>query len=114
MGGFLGAVGRYGISSYLNDRTAGSFPAGTLAVNVLGCLAIGALMGLFEGRPGAPTNFQLFMTVGLLGAFTTFSTFGFEVIELLREARLVPALGAVLGNLILGCLAVVLGRALVG
>ena len=113
LGGFLGAVLRYTLSGFLNSRVGGEFPVGTLAVNVVGCLAIGAMMGLFEGRPGISANVQLFLTIGLLGAFTTFSTFGFEVVELIRTERVGPALGAVAGNVILGCLAVLAGRALV-
>jgi len=110
-GGAIGAVARYGLSGWL-VRHAAHFPLGTLVVNVLGCLAIGVLMTLSEGRGGVSANAKLFIAVGLLGAFTTFSTFGYETFALVRRGEHLLALASVAGNVLLGLGAVVAGRAL--
>jgi CrcB protein len=112
LGGFLGAILRYGISSLVAARQGPGFPLATLLVNVLGCLAIGALMALLE-REALTANMRLFLAVGLLGSFTTFSTFGYETIELFRDGDYQPALWSVAANLLLGLVAVLLGRSLV-
>jgi CrcB protein len=89
IGGFLGAAGRYGLSS-LSQRWAGSpyLPVGTLVVNVLGCLAIGVLAGVGETRGPFTPHMRVLLLTGLLGGFTTFSAFGFETIELVRTGQL--------------------------
>ncbi len=112
LGGFVGAIARYGISGWLHRRVEGPFPAGTLAVNVVGCLAIGVLMHVVDARDPLSPTVRVFLTVGILGALTTFSTFGYETVELLRgnEARL--ALLSVVANVVLGIVAVFAGRAL--
>lgn len=111
-GGFLGAVLRYAISGWVNTYVR-DFPLGTLAVNVLGCLGIGMLMGAVDAGRQIPDAWRFFLALGLLGAFTTFSTFGYETVELVRDERLGPALGSVLANVVLGVAAVVVGRLLV-
>ncbi len=90
-GGFVGSVARYVIAG-LVQRLTGSFtfPYGTLAVNLLGCFAIGALSGLFESRGVFSEPTRLFLLVGMLGGFTTFSTFVVETFSLLRDGE-VPA-----------------------
>ena len=70
-------------------------------------------MTLVEDRPALSANARLFLGIGLLGSFTTFSTFGFETFELLRDREHLLALLSVTGNLVVGILAVVAGRALV-
>lgn len=112
VGGFLGAVARYGLSGLVHRWYAGSFPFGTLAVNVVGCLAIGAAVHLLIDRSLGGPNVRLFVTIGILGGFTTFSTFGYETLELLRERAFAPAALNVAGNVVLGLAAVWLGRAL--
>ncbi len=86
LGGLFGAMGRHGLSG-LSQRLAGStsFPVGTLAVNVLGCLAMGLLAGLAESRGAFTPERQAFLLTGLLGGFTTFSAFGYETVQLLRS-----------------------------
>jgi CrcB protein len=110
-GGAIGAVARYGLSGWLAKHVT-SFPLGTLVVNALGCLAIGILMTLSEERGNVSTHARLFIAVGLLGAFTTFSTFGYETFGLLRRGETAYALASVAGNVLLGLGAVVAGRAL--
>lgn len=108
-GGFLGAIARYAISGLLQKRFPHFTPAGTLAVNVLGCLIIGVLMAVITSRPNFPPKVQLFLVTGILGSLTTFSTFGYETVELLREQSYRTALWNVTANLALGLPAVWLG-----
>ncbi len=110
-GGFLGAIARYGATLWIQNRTPGTVPLGTMGVNVLGCLLLGLLAGWLEGRPGMSDNMQLFLRVGLLGAFTTFSTLGYETVVLAGEGEWGPAALSLLGNLVLGGGAVLAGLA---
>jgi len=111
-GGFLGAVLRYLVTVGVARRQGGVLPLGTLSCNVAGCLLIGVLVAVAEEREGLGEGAQLFLRVGLLGAFTTFSTFGLETVDLLRDGEWGAALLTVLGNLLLGLLAVAGGLAL--
>ena len=88
-GGFLGAASRHGLALLLHRLPGGAtFPYGTLGVNLLGCLTIGVLAGLVETRDILSPDARLFLFVGLLGGFTTFSAFGLETIQLLRAEHL--------------------------
>ena len=111
LGGFLGAIIRYGLSGLLHRHTNTSFPIGTLAVNVLGCFVIGGLMCLVEEREFFAPNVRLFLLVGLIGSFTTFSTVGYETFELLRAGDFRMAGVNALANLLIGVVAVILGWA---
>lgn len=108
-GGFLGAIFRYGLSGWVQRWAGGLFPLGTLAVNTLGCLAIGVMMALVEQRQVLSPNARLFWMIGLLGAFTTFSTFGYETFALLREKSMGLAILNIGGNVVCGLIAVWLG-----
>jgi CrcB protein len=110
MGGFFGALARYGLSALVHRYAPQSFPFGTLVVNVLGCLIIGVLMALIEQRQWFAPNLRLFLLVGLLGSFTTFSTLGYETFALLEQGALRLGLYNVAMNLTLGLGAVVSGR----
>jgi fluoride exporter len=91
-GGFLGSVARWWISGMTQDRLGPGFPWGTLAVNVLGCFAIGALSQLAESRAVVfPPEARLLLVVGFLGGFTTFSAFGNDTLNLFRAGE--PLLG---------------------
>lgn len=112
-GGFVGAVMRYGLAGWVHGggRTH-AFPWGTLAVNVTGCLLIGVLGGVTESRSLFSPEMRVFLFIGLLGGFTTFSTFGFETLMLLRDADFMRAGANIIGHLIVGLGAVWLGLAL--
>ena len=112
-GGFVGAILRFGVSGWV-QRLAGfsGFPYGTLTVNVAGCLAIGLLAGLAESRQVLTPEARLLLLIGVLGSFTTFSTFGYETLGLLRDGAVLRAtanvtlqvglgLGAAWGGLVL-------------
>ena len=112
-GGFIGAIARYGISGLVQRSAAlSSFPYGTLAVNMLGCLLIGIAVGLVESRQVFGPDFKLFAVVGLLGGFTTWSTFGYETLTLLREAEYLRATANVAIHVMLGLVLVWTGYAL--
>jgi CrcB protein len=104
-------VARYLAGGYV-QQTAKSidFPYGTLAVNVIGCFIIGFLSQLAETRGVFTNQSRLLVFTGFLGGFTTFSSFGNETINLARDGQMMNALANVGANLILGLLAVWLGR----
>jgi CrcB protein len=111
LGGFVGSVLRYWLSGVAQDIARSSlFPWGTLAVNLLGCLAIGVVAQLAESRGAFSAETRLLVATGLLGGFTTFSAFGNETLLLLRDAERALALANVLANVILGLAFAQLGR----
>lgn len=112
VGGFLGATLRYALSMAA-ARLGGAWPLGTLLVNVLGCLAGGVLLFAVEQQALSPRA-RAFLGVGLLGALTTFSTFGVETLVLARSSGMGAALGNVALQLVLGLGGVAAGHALAG
>ena len=112
LGGFVGSVLRYALSGALHRAPASAaFPWGTLAVNVLGCAAIGGVAAWLEARPDlARPELRLFVVIGLLGGFTTFSTFGYESLALARQAGLGRMALNVAANVGLCLLAVLAGE----
>jgi len=112
IGGFIGSIFRFGVSGFVHRLLPFSnFPYGTLAVNVIGCLVIGTLGGLAESRQVIGPELRLFLFLGVLGGFTTFSTFGYETIELLRDAEHLRAAANVGLHIAIGLMAVWLGYA---
>jgi CrcB protein len=113
VGGFLGSVLRFGVSGLVHRYLpSAAFPYGTLTVNVLGCLAIGLLAGLTDARQVLGPGARLFLFLGLLGGFTTFSTFGYETVALLKDAERWRATMNIALHLGLGLSAVWAGYAL--
>ncbi len=118
LGGFVGAVSRYALNGVVQKACPNFVPAGTLVVNVLGCLFIGFLMTILIDQPTAeeqawlPYSLRLFLVTGILGSLTTFSTFSYQTIELLREEQIRQAVLNVVANVGLGFPAVWLGRIL--
>jgi CrcB protein len=110
-GGFVGAVLRYVISGFVQNVTQSvAFPHGTLAVNMTGCFVIGIFSHLVESQAGLTSEMRLFLMVGLLGAFTTYSTFSNETLNLLYDQRLMYALVNIATHIVVGLGAVLLGR----
>lgn len=108
-GGFLGAVLRYWFGSLVQAVVGGRFPVGTLAVNVLGCFCLGILMGVMEFRQSLSPEVRLFAIVGVLSGFTTFSTFSYDTVELLRAISPASAALNLIASLALGLAATWLG-----
>jgi CrcB protein len=109
--GALGSVSRYAVARWLHGLTGGHWPWGTLAVNVLGCLAIGFVMQLGVTTDWPPRPTRIAVTAGFLGGFTTFSAFGYETIWLMQHGAWRGAALNVTANLVLGGAAVLLGMA---
>jgi CrcB protein len=87
LGGAIGSIGRYGTSLFAQRIASIGFPLGTFLVNVAGCAVLGLLSGWAQSRGGFSAEARAFLFVGVLGGFTTFSTFGVETLELLRAGR---------------------------
>ena len=112
-GGFIGSVLRYLIGGVIqNSMKRLDFPYGTLVVNLLGCLVIGMLAQYGESRGAFSNESRAFIFIGILGGFTTFSSFGNETINLVRDSFVMNAILNIGTNVILGLLAVLLGRAI--
>ena len=92
-GGGIGALLRYELGGFVQARTGAAFPWGTFAVNALGCFAIGVLATWIDERAGAGPAWRVFLLVGVLGGFTTFSSFGLESWRLIEEGRALAAAG---------------------
>lgn len=114
VGGAVGSILRYWVSGYVQDLSQSiGFPFGTLAVNLLGCLVIGILSQLGDDRGVFTPESRALIFIGVLGGFTTFSTFANESMNLFRDGENLPGIVNVAASLGLGLGAVVAGRALV-
>lgn len=109
VGGALGAVARYGLGGFVHRYAPPTFPYGTFVVNVTGCLAFGLIAGLSEQRAVIGPAARTFLLIGVLGGFTTFSTYGFETFGLLRDMELGRALANAAGQVIVGVFALWVG-----
>jgi len=102
MAGAAGTLGRWFLSGWTYRVLGESFPYGTLVVNVAGCLLLGAAMELMVLTDAVPHGWRAPLTVGFLGAFTTFSTFGYETMRYLEDGAWLAALANVGVSLVLG------------
>ena len=110
LGGLVGSIFRYQIGRWILDISKdATFPYANLTVNVVGCLLIGLLFGLAENREFLTPNLRALLVVGMLGGFTTFSTFGYETFNLIRVGLLPQAIANVGLQVTLGLAAVWLG-----
>jgi CrcB protein len=112
-GGFIGAIARYSLSGLVHRQVPfATFPYGTMVVNLIGCSLIGVAVGLAESRQLFGPEFRMFALIGILGGFTTFSTFGYETFAMIRDAEYFRAAANVGGQVILGLALVWLGYTL--
>jgi CrcB protein len=112
-GGALGAVARYLGAGWVQDLTGGFFPWGTFVVNAAGCLLLGFSLVWLQATL-VSTAMRDLVTIGFLGSFTTFSTFSYETVAMLRDGEWWRAGGYALGSVALGLVAVVAGGMLAG
>ena len=108
VGGGIGAASRYALSRAITQMAGINFPIGTITINLIGCFVAGLLCGIFD-KVLISQNIRLFIIVGILGGFTTFSAFGVETIMLLRSREFPLAVANVLISTIGG-----LGLAFIG
>lgn len=110
LGGFLGAALRFLVTGWAQRLVPGlPLPLGTAVVNLLGCLVLGTLMGVAEARGLLGPGQRVFLLIGVLGGFTTFSTFAWETLALARDAEYLLAAGNVVVQVSLGLIFVWLG-----
>ena len=101
VGGAFGSVLRYGLSTWVHTLAGRGFPYGTLAVNVLGCLAMGFLFVLLVERMGESALWRAGLLIGVLGGFTTFSTFSIETFNLVEQGAMAKAAANMAASLVL-------------
>ncbi len=85
--GALGTLARYGLQGLVQYRTGSAFPTGTLAVNLLGCFLLGGVAQYALHRLTISPEWRVGLTIGFMGAFTTFSTFGYETVKMLEDGE---------------------------
>lgn len=102
LGGGIGAGVRYWLGGVIPKYLGSNFPYGIFLINIIGCFFIGLLMAAFEERFAITPSLRIFLTIGILGGFTTFSSFSYEAISLLRDAEILRATVYVGGSVVLG------------
>ena len=112
-GGALGATLRHAVNQIALQALGADFPWGTLAVNILGSFIMGVFVGAFALFWDASQTLRLFLTVGVLGGFTTFSAFSLDSVLLLQRGQLIEAVSYILGSVILSLGGLVAGMMLV-
>jgi len=110
IGGALGAVGRYGAGLWLKSPPVAGFPWSTFSVNIIGSLCMGLVMG-WLARTGPSEPLRLFLAVGLLGGFTTFSAFSLDVFTLIERREILMAVMYAAGSVLAGLAAFFVGYA---
>jgi fluoride exporter len=114
LGGAIGASARYGASIAIGHLWRTPFPLATLLVNIIGSLAMGLLVGwLARALPAWQNEARLFVAVGILGGFTTFSTFSLDVVTLFQRGEMLPAFLYILASVILCVVALFVGLLLI-
>ncbi|MBT3302888.1 MAG: fluoride efflux transporter CrcB [Bacteroidetes bacterium] len=113
VGGFLGSTSRYLMHKWVHSIFTGSFPLGTMTVNIIGCFLIGIIFGLSTKGNIQSNEWKLFLTTGFCGGFTTFSAFSLENINLLKDGQLLSFFGYTGLSLVVGLGATVLGILLI-
>ena len=112
LGGALGSALRWWLSGLVQHWSGSAFPWGTFAVNALGSLAIGFIAALAFERALVPPVARLFVIVGVLGGFTTFSAYSYETVSLLRDGQWLAAAGYAGGSVVAGLAGALAGLAL--
>jgi CrcB protein len=114
LGGAVGSVARYALSTFVLRVTGTLFPLGTFVVNAVGCLCFGAVVGAAEQRVTLSPDARALILVGILGGFTTFSSYVFESAGLIRDGQIASAIVNVAGQVVAGLAAFWIGAAIGG
>jgi CrcB protein len=112
LGGGLGSTARYLVGGWFAARLSSSFPYGTFFINVTGSFVIAFFLAFAEDRVWLGPNWRLFFAIGVVGGYTTFSTFEFESIRLLQDGEMLAGALYILGSVICGALGAIAGIAL--
>ena len=114
--GATGTLARYGLDGWIQYRVGARFPAGTLAINLIGCLLLGVIGEFSLNHISVPPDWRIGLTIGLMGGFTTFSTFGWDTVRMLNDGEWLKAVvyvgASVLGGIICMIAGMRLGNAL--
>jgi len=114
--GATGTLARYGLDGWIQYRVGARFPAGTLAINLIGCLLLGVIGEFSLNHISVPPDWRIGLTIGLMGGFTTFSTFGWDTVRMLNDGEWIKAVvyvgASVLGGIICMIAGMRLGNAL--
>ena len=114
IGGGIGSVARYTVTTLVKNFTAVSFPFGTLTVNVVGSFLMGIVTALIAGKWAVDSEpVRLLLAVGFLGGFTTFSSFSMETLTLIEKHEIFYALANIVTNMVLGLLAAYVGFSMI-
>ncbi len=108
-GAIPGALSRFYLTEWTKKKFGAGFPIGTFIINITGCLAMGFFFAISKGITGYPKELDLLIRTGLLGSYTTFSTYGFDTLTLWRNKKKGMTLFYWGGSAILGVMAVILG-----
>jgi len=112
IGAAIGGVFRYGLASFIQKKVESFFPYGTLIVNITGSFILGFVMYYLDEKEFLSPQMRLFLTVGLCGGFTTFSTFSYETLNLIKNSQFLLAAFNVLGSVFLCLIAIYLAYVL--
>ena len=111
-GSFIGGIARYLLAQLIQNKFLSAFPFGTLGVNIIGCFFIGLVFALSE-KANLMAEWRMFLVTGLLGGFTTFSSFSNETVAMLRDGQLGYAFAYIVASVLLGILATLMGISLI-
>jgi CrcB protein len=110
--GAVGTLARYGLDGWIQYRVGSAFPAGTLTVNLLGCLLLGTIAEFSLNHISVPADWRIGLTIGLMGGFTTFSTFGWDSLRMLQDGEWTKALLYIGASVVGGIRAMMVGMRL--
>ena len=110
--GAAGTLARYGLDGWIQNRVGAAFPAGTLTINVLGCFLLGVVGQYGLTHLSVPPDVRIGLTIGLMGGFTTFSTFGWESVRMLESGEWARALLYIGASVLGGLAAMMMGMRL--
>ena len=112
LGSFIGGISRYLVTLFVQNKILSTFPYGTMAVNIIGCFLIGTIYALSERGNWNP-EWRIFLATGIMGGFTTFSSFSNETVSMLRDAEYWPAFTYVALSVIIGLAATFAGISII-